>query len=37
MNKNFEEKQHALNDQDLELVSGGAGDFGNDYSVYAVG
>ena len=37
MNKNFEEKQHALNDQDLELVSGGAGDFWENYPVYAVG
>ena len=26
MNQDFENKLHSLNDQDLELVSGGSGD-----------
>ena len=35
MNKNI--KQAALSDQDLELVSGGAGDYASRFPVYSVG
>ena len=35
MDKNI--RQDALSDQDLELVSGGAGDFLEQYPVYSVG
>ena len=35
MNKDI--KQAALNDQDLELVSGGAGDYASQFPVYSVG
>ena len=39
MNKNLENKLHSLNNQDLEMVSGGGpdSDFYENYPVYAVG
>jgi hypothetical protein len=37
MNQNLENKQHAINDQDLEMVSGGGPDFYEEYPVYSVG
>ena len=37
MNHNLENKQHAINDQDLELVSGGGGDFWREKAKYSVG
>ena len=37
MDKNIKQERSTLNDQDLALVSGGAGDFKDQYPVYSVG
>ena len=37
MNQNLENKQHAINDQDLASVSGGGGDFWREKAKYSVG